>query len=95
MTPEKLRIYIYIYISQGRGYKQGLLRQLRVWGSQEEGGWKGRSRKGKQEANLREQNGQNGETTETESKERGILTEGAVMELSRSLAQENSLESTG
>ena len=52
-----------------------------------EKGWgKGRRR----EENLREQDGQDKRRTETESKERDILIEGAIIGLTKNLALEKS-----
>ena len=44
--------------------------------------------KGSGEKNLREQDGRDGGRTERESKERDVLIEGAIMELTRNLALE-------
>ena len=60
----------------------------------EKGGQKERKREGEVEKNLRKQGIQEWGRTETESKERHFLVEGAIIVLGINLALENSQEST-
>ena len=63
-------------------WEETLLRKLGAW---REGVQKWGVEKGSRE-NMREQDGQVGERTEKESKERDILIDGSIMGLARNLA---------